>query len=405
MAPPSSAHLITAGSAVYKPLIGGSLAMLVAMGIGRFAYTPMLPVMEHELHLSVSSAGLLASFNYIGYLLGALVAAWMPLRNMERRFRLIAVCLICSSLTTTSMACSESFSLWGIFRGVSGICSAFVMVYSSSSIMDWLWDKQQSAKVGIFYAGVGFGITMTGLLVPLFTKLGNWQTGWYGLGIVSFILAICSLFLLTDIRQFIPTYLHTRDLTPNIQPSFRLWGITAAYGLEGLGYIVMGTFVTVFFSQISSFPWLGSVSWILVGLAAAPSTSLWTYAARSWGIRKATYAAFLVQASGILIPTLVPGVITAVIGSLLFGGTFLGITSLALTIGRQIDPSRSSRIIGNLTAVYGVGQIIGPVGAGALTNTLHTYSASMLLSGMLLLIATVLLRVSQTKTEISYKKE
>ncbi|MCY9668706.1 YbfB/YjiJ family MFS transporter [Paenibacillus alginolyticus] len=57
-----------------------------------------------------------------------------------------------------------------------------------------------------------------------------------------------------------------------------------------------------------------------------------------------------------------------------------------LTIGRQIDPSRSSRIIGNLTAIYGVGQIIGPVGAGALTNSLHTYSALLLLSGMLLLI-------------------
>ena len=83
----------------------------------------------------------------------------------------------------------------------------------------------------------------------------------------------------------------------------------------------------------------------------------------------------------------------------------MGITSLALMIGRQIDPSRSSTIIGNLTAVYGVGQIIGPVGAGAITSALHTYSASMLLSGMLLLIAIALLRVSQTKTEMSYEKE
>lgn len=405
MVSPSSTLSITTGTAVYKPLIGGSIAMLVAMGIGRFAYTPMLPIMEHDVQLSVSSAGLLASFNYVGYLLGALVAAWMPLRSMERRFRLIAVCLIFSSLTTTAMAWSESFWLWAIFRGISGICSAFVMVYSSSSIMDWLYHHRQSSKVGIFYAGVGLGIAMTGLLVPLFTQIGNWQTGWYGLGIVSFILAIWSLFLLTGIRQFIPDYVHTKDPAPTIQPSFRLWGITAAYGLEGLGYIVMSTFVTVFFSQISSFSWLGSVSWIILGLAAAPSTWLWSYAAQRWGIRKATYAAFLIQASSILIPTLVPGVITAVIGSVLFGGTFLGITSLALMIGRQIDPSRSSTIIGNLTAVYGVGQIIGPVGAGAITSALHTYSASMLLSGMLLLIAIALLRVSQTKTEMSYEKE
>lgn len=393
---PSDSYSSAENAPYFKPLIGGALALSVAMGIGRFAYTPMLPVMEHELHLSVSSAGSLASINYIGYLLGALIAAWLPLRTLESRFRLIAASLLCSVVTTGFMAMSESFWIWAVLRGFGGLFSALILVCCSSAMMDWLSHWRQSAKVGIFYAGVGIGITVTGVSVPLFTKLGGWQTGWYGLGIVSFILTLCSLFLLSDIRKLTMSGKNRHVQASESGPSFRLWGITAAYGLEGLGYIVMGTFVTVFFSQASSLPWLGNVSWILVGCSAVPSTWLWSYAARSWGMRNATYAAFLVQAAGIILPTLVPGVSTAIVGSVLFGGTFMGITTLALTIGRQIAPGQSGRTIGNLTAIFGIGQVIGPVGAGLITDALHSYSAAMLLSGVLLLIATVLLRVSQT---------
>jgi predicted MFS family arabinose efflux permease len=384
-------------SRLYKPLLGGVLALAVAMGIGRFAYTPMLPVMEKELGLSVSMAGALASLNYIGYFIGALVAAWLPLKRDRSRIQVIAFCLLLSALTTGAMAIFDSYWAWSILRGLSGVCSAIILVVCSSFIMDWLSRRREQAKIGIFYSGVGLGIAVTGIAVPLLDHLGNWRTGWYGLGLVSLIAGVCSFVLLSGIVKD-RHELHPQESSPVKGHSpFALWGITLAYGLEGLGYIVMGTFVNVYFAEISTISWLGNTSWTLVGLAALPSTLLWTAAAQKWSLRRAAYLAYLAQAVGVILPTLVPGVASALIGSLLFGGTFMGITTLALTIGKQASRGQSARTIGNMTAAFSIGQIIGPIAAAGITDYTGSYSLSMFLSGILLLTAMVFLRISEYK--------
>ncbi|KIL37595.1 hypothetical protein SD71_03025 [Cohnella kolymensis] len=384
-------------SRIYKPLLGGVLALTVAMGIGRFAYTPMLPVMEKELGLSVTSAGMLASLNYIGYFIGALTAAWLPLRRDRQRIHVIALCLLASALTTCAMAVSVSHWAWSMLRGLSGVFSAIILVVSSSLIMDWLSRREEQAKIGIFYSGVGFGIALTGIAVPWLAHIGNWQAGWYGLGLVSIVAGACSFFLLSGIPKDEHETHPQQQFPVKAHSPFSLWGITLAYGLEGLGYIVMGTFVNVYFAEVSTLSWLGSASWTLVGLAAIPSTLLWTAAAHRWSLRRAAYLAYFAQAAGVMLPALVPGVTSALIGSILFGGTFMGITTIALTIGKQASPGQSARTIGNMTAAFSIGQIIGPIAAAAITENTGSYSLSMLLSGTMLLMAIVLLRFSEVK--------
>ena len=52
----------------------GLAALAVAMGVGRFAFTPILPMMQQDQGLSVAGGAWLASANYLGYLVGALWA-------------------------------------------------------------------------------------------------------------------------------------------------------------------------------------------------------------------------------------------------------------------------------------------------------------------------------------------
>jgi predicted MFS family arabinose efflux permease len=384
---------------LYKPLLGGVLALSVAMGIGRFAYTPMLPVMERELGLSVSSAGTLASINYIGYLIGALLAAWLPSKQDRQRLSTLAVCLLGSVLSTAAMAVSQNYWVWSILRGLGGVFSAVILVTCSSLIMDWLSRRKEGSKIGVFYAGVGLGIALTGVAVPWLDQLGDWRFGWYGLGLLSLLLAGCSIRLLRGIgseQAAVSAASETVD-TVALRSPFRLWGITVAYGLEGLGYIVMGTFVTVYFSQMSSASWLGSFSWVLVGLSALPSTWFWTSLAKKTSLSTATYLSFVAQAVGVILPTVIPGYVSALLGSVLFGGTFMGITTLALSIGRLASPEHSGKTIGNMTVVFSIGQIVGPIAAGVVTARTHSYSLSMLLSGVLLLAAVAVLRISAAR--------
>lgn len=383
-----------------RPLIGGMLALAVAMGIGRFAYTPILPVMQEELHLSVSLTGFLASVNYTGYLIGAFVAGLLPFRSGKSRLRTARFALVGSVVTTGAMGISSLHGYWLFLRGIGGFFSALIMVLTSSLIMDWLSRKRESSKAGFVYAGIGLGIVLSGSLIPWFVHMGGWQTGWYGLGGISLLLCAFSVRFLTGMEVPEANNAEHKE-EPPIQaqkPAFRLWGITVAYGLEGLGYIVMATFVTAFFKNLSSYSWLGDISWILVGLAGIPSTWLWTRAVQKWGWQMATYAAYMCQAIGVLLPAIYPAVISALIASILFGGTFMGITALALSIGRQCAPVQSNRVIGNMTALFGVGQVIGPIGAVAITNAMHSYNMAMLASGALLLLSVCILWISRTRS-------
>ena len=381
---------------VVVPVMGGVLGLAVAMGIGRFAYTPLLPVMQDQFHFLPSFAGVLASWNYLGYLIGAILVGWLPGRLQQDvlwRYRFVMASLVGSALSTGAMAGTQSHILWYVLRGLGGLFSASVMIFSSSLIMDWLAMRRQTQKIGVFYSGVGVGIALTGSLVPLLDRLGGWRLGWAGLGIASLVMAGGAWFLMRPLR-------HMRKQESAFgsggQPTFErapfpLWVITLAYGFEGLGYIVMATFVTVFFRHVSGSPWLGDVSWIFVGLAGAPSTWIWVRVARAWGWGNAAYAAFMAQGVGILLPVVWPSVATAIVGSILFGGTFMGIATLSLSIGRQCAPNRAARVIGRMTVMFSVGQVVGPVAAGWLTVATHTYGLAELLSGLLIVATAALL--------------
>ena len=133
--------------------------------------------------------------------------------------------------------------------------------------------------------------------------------------------------------------------------------LLACYSLEGVGYIIAGTFLVAAIGQTSP-GWLGNGAWLLVGLAAAPSAALWAMASARWSRPALLVVALLVQAGGIALPALIGGVGPALIGAVSFGGTFIGVSTIALAAGRELAFPGAVAV---LTAGYSVGQIVGPL--------------------------------------------
>lgn len=372
-----------------KLLIGGILALTIAMGIGRFAYTPILPLMQTDVVFSDAVAGFLATINYAGYLFGSISSSLIPLKQHRTTF--LRVSLVISVLTTAFMGLTHSYFIWNILRFISGFASAFVFVLASSIVLDELAKRGKSSWSGLFYSGVGFGIFFSSLIIPFLNKLYTWEGTWLGLATVS---GIASIFVWSWLKATNYNRAKKDSQQALIQTPPKRWltWLIIAYGLEGLGYIVTGTFIVSFAEKAVTFSSDASLVWMIVGFAAIPSCIIWSMLAPKLGFVKSLVIAFALQSIGIAMPVIWISEITLIISALLFGATFMGITTLATTLARHISPYNSNRIIGYMTAIYAIGQMIGPSIAGVLSTYTNNLNAALLgAAGVVLLGALLLL--------------
>jgi predicted MFS family arabinose efflux permease len=369
-------------------LIGGILSLLIAMGIGRFAYTPILPLMQKDLSFSNSIAGYIASSNYAGYLLGAILAGVIPLKGY--RAISLRISLIISIITTAFMGLTYSHFLWYMIRFISGVSSAFVLVLASGIVLDKLAAINKTSWSGLFYGGVGLGIFLSSFIIPSLNHSFKWEGAWIGLAVVSGILTVFVWIWLNETSND-QEMKNKQEIFANVPPANWLLWLFIAYGLEGLGYIVTGTFIVSIAEKTSSFHKGATLVWMMVGLAAIPSCLIWSMFAKKWGFVKSLVFAMALQSLGIMMPAFWISKTSFVISALLFGATFMGITTLATTLGRQMNPSNSSRTIGILTAIYAIGQLIGPTLAGILSSSTHNFNAALIGASSVVFIGACLL--------------
>ncbi|KGR92333.1 MFS transporter [Ureibacillus massiliensis 4400831 = CIP 108448 = CCUG 49529] len=356
-------------------LVGGIFSLMIAMGIGRFAYTPILPLMQNALSFTDALAGFLASSNYAGYLAGAILAGALPLNKHKTHY--LRVSLIVSVITTFAMGLSHSYILMLILRLVSGVVSAFIFVLASSIVLDRLARAGKTNWSGFFYSGVGLGIFFSTFFIPSLNSSFGWEGVWIGLAIVSTLL---SVFVWRWLNDSISTEVNKKNPVNElpVPPVKWLPWLMIAYGLEGLGYIVTGTFIVSIAQNTSTFHIDSSLVWIVVGFGAIPSCFVWSSLAKKYGFVKSLVLSMILQAIGIALPVFWSTQTSLFISALLFGATFMGITTLATTLVRQMSPTNSSRIIGYLTAIYATGQMIGPTVAGILTSFTQSYNAALI---------------------------
>lgn len=359
----------------YLFLIGGMFSLIIAMGIGRFAYTPILPLMQNDISFSNTVAGYLASSNYAGYLAGAIITGIIPLKKY--RTVTLRMSLIVSILTTALMGLTNSIFLWYVIRFLSGVASAFVFVTASSIVLDKLASENKSNWSGVLYGGVGSGIFISSLFIPGLSDLFQWEGAWGGLSVISGILTYLVWIWIKDSQAEVPIK-NKQEIIVQVPPAKWLPWLSIAYGLEGMGYIITGTFIVSIAEKASSFHNDATVVWMVVGLAAIPSCIIWSILAKRWGYVKSLVLALILQSIGIVIPVFWMSQISFFTSALLFGATFMGITTLTTTLARQMKPADSSRLIGKLTIIYAAGQMIGPTMAGILSSYTHDYTVALL---------------------------
>lgn len=339
--------------------IGGLIALAAAMGIGRFVYTPILPFMIDGLGLSSAEAGLIASVNYLGYLIGALAAAGAWPGGSRRGWFLGA--LAASALTTGTMGLTESMAAFLALRLIGGIASAFVMVFGAALVLDRLAAAGRPGLSAVHFAGVGSGIALSAVLVSALAAAGfGWRVQWMTGGGVSLLALAAVLYLVP--REAEPP----RPAAPRAAGRIdrRLVALVAAYGLVGFGYVITATFISTIVRTTAAIQSIEPVVWLAVGLAAAPSVALWNRAAARFGNDRAFAAACLLEAVGVAMSVLAENEFAVLAAAMLLGGTVMGLTALGLVHARALTHGDPRRIMALMTASFGLGQMIGPTFAG-----------------------------------------
>ncbi|WP_206047111.1 YbfB/YjiJ family MFS transporter, partial [Noviherbaspirillum denitrificans] len=180
--PSTSAGTLRAEAGPIPKALAGLAALAVAMGIGRFAFTPILPMMLQDAGLSIASGGWLASANYLGYLLGALSAMVVKIRP-ERAIRggLLAIAAV-----TLAMGWPLPFAVWLVLRLLAGFASAWVLISVSAWCMESLVRYQRPFLNSLVFAGVGTGIATAGLMCLVLIGMdAHSPQAWRAMGLLS----------------------------------------------------------------------------------------------------------------------------------------------------------------------------------------------------------------------------
>ena len=371
-----------------RVLSAGICSLILALGIARFAYTPLLPLMQQQAGLGVAEAGWLAAINYAGYLSGALTASLIS--DLVLKDRLYRIGMILAVLSTAMMGMTTDFTLWALSRFVAGLSSAAALLLGSGLILNWLIRHHHRSELGLHFSGIGLGIAGAAAAVFLMNHGLNWREQWFALTFLGCLLVVPALRWLPppDGSSVTRTGQKMEDAPPSTL-YMRLFML--AYFCAGIGYVVSATFIVAIVDHMPGLSGEGTLVFFVIGIAAAPSCVAWDLTARRIGKLNALILASALQIIGIMLPVLSGGLIAALTGALLFGGTVMGIVSLVLTMAGQYYPTRPAKMMGRMTLSYGAAQIIGPAITGGLAARLGSYVSGLYLAAGFMLAGTLTL--------------
>ncbi|MCM2332190.1 MAG: YbfB/YjiJ family MFS transporter, partial [Pseudomonas sagittaria] len=303
--------------------------------------------------------------------------------------RLYRIGMVLAVLSTLLMGLTSDFTLWAVSRFVAGLSSAASMLLGTGLILNWLIRHNQRGELGIHFSGVGLGIVGCSLVVALLGQWLDWREQWFALTALACLLLVPALAWLPrpDRSPLTTSGQPMRDNPPS-RLFLRLF--MAAYFCAGVGYVVSATFIVAIVDRLPGLAGQGSWSFLAIGLAAAPACIVWDLVARRTGELNALILAAALQVVGILLP-LSGGMAGAIAGALLFGGTFVGMVSLVLSMAGRYYPTRPAKMMGKMTLSYGAAQIVGPAVTGWLAVSLGSYAGGLYFAAALMVVGTLLL--------------
>lgn len=374
-----------------RVLLAGVFSQILCIGIARFSYTPLLPVMQEQTWMGDAEGGWLAAVNYAGYMCGALLAA--SLSDLQLKDRLYRIGLVLAVVTTAGMAFTDNLLIWCGLRFLSGLSSAGSMLIASGLILHWLIRHNHRSELGIHFAGVGLGIMFAAIVVEVMLRLAlDWTDQWLWFAVLGGVLMIPAWRWLPSPQANLAG--HAGQPLVDQPPGKRfLWLMMAAYFCAGYGYVVSATFIVTIVEREPALAGMGQLVFLVIGLAAAPAVMVWDLVARQLGYLSALFLAYAVQVIGIVLPTFSDSLTAILISSVLYGGTFIGCVSLVLTMAGRLYPTKPAKLMGKLTLSYGFAQMAAPALTGILAEQSGHYNMGLWLAGGLILLGALLVLI------------
>lgn len=346
---------------LFSVLAAGAVVLLVVHGLGRFIYTPLLPYLVDDGQFGAGEGAAVATWNYLGYLMGAMVAIrW---HRIDQIRTLLPVSLAVHVATTLIVTQTDHLTVISGARWLNGVANGIVFVQAPALILEWLVLRNRASMSGLVYIGVGLGLLLSSGVV---TGSAKWLEGaerWWPAALLSIPLAWWGAARLMKLD--VPVRQHADNETPVVttSPLFDRASIPLflSYAGAGLGYILPMTFLPLLAKlELAAGHWLLNGTWLIVALSTIPAPWIWNKLGASIGDLPALKLNFLIQLIGVLAAVVLPGEIGLILCAALVGSTFLGTVLLTQRIGRALHPHQGPRLSAAMVALYGFTQMVGP---------------------------------------------
>jgi predicted MFS family arabinose efflux permease len=364
-----------------------SLAPTIGLGIGRFAYALVLPDMRDSLGWSYSAAGFMNTINAAGYLVGALIAS-----RLIRRFGLSATVRWGTVTCVASLALcalSGNFIVLSFARLLVGLGAAAVFVGGAALAATIAQSQPARANflLSLFYAGPGLGILSSGLIAPFVLAAfgpGSWWIVWWALTLLTIVMAIPLLLTQIDTKAAIA------DAVPAKFAILPVLIYLIGYFLFGAGYIAYMTFMIAYVRDAGGGAAAQSAFWCLIGLSAFVTPWAWgrVLALNRGGVSTAIILG--VNATGAALPLFGHSVVLLAISALVFGVAFFAVVGSTTAFVRfNYPPAAWPAGIAAMTIAFGIGQTLGPIAVGAVTDAFGSLSYALNVSAAMLLAGAI----------------
>ena len=378
--------------------IGLSIGAAVSLGFSRFAYALLLPPMRASLHWSYVQAGGMNTANALGYVFGSAIAAWLSRRMGIKRAFLATLAVSGVVLVLTGL--TSDYATLMALRFVGGFATAITFIVGASlaaGVNPGGTPQRAALALAIYITGVGSGIAVSGLVVPaLIARLGapGWPAGWVAMGAIS-------------LAALLPAAAATRRVPPQaardegVMPwkdIVMLWPTFANYLLFAAGYVSYMTFIIVLIRNGGGGAGYIAAFWIVLGLSSVLGTLAWGRVLPKLGIRMSSPVVAIVVLLGTL-PVLVSQTVTAAfVSAIVFGASFMaGPTAVTVIVRKLLQPQTWTAALAALTVAFAIGQAIGPLASGVVSDATGSVSAGLWLSPALLIAAAVFALFQRTR--------
>lgn len=384
VAPPASPAVASPA----RVALTGFVSMGTAMGIGRFAFTPLLPLMQQAQGLSLANGTWLALVNYLGYLVGAIFGVVRPLHpGRAARTGLVAV-----ALSTLGMALTHDFATWLVLRFVAGVASALVLFGVSGWALAQLAMLKRAELGGWVFSGVGTSIAVAGGVAFLAgTTTGDPVPAWAVLGVLATLVVLATW---RPYRRDLPGHAAIDAPAPRMDRS--AWVLTVCYGVMGFGYIVPATFLPAVARALIDDPAIFGWVWPVFGVAAAVSVILMATVLKHVAPRRLCAWGTLVMAFGVGLPVVAMSIPTLIVSATCVGGTFVLITLAGIQEARRIAAPAPARLVAGMTALFAFGQLAGPLLAHAGESAVTAMRLPSTVAAIALFVAGVVLLLERS---------